>query len=424
MRRDKSFADDLIAHRGVVSSRVALLLRSAETKPSMPRFVERQPPPPTRNVGLRACDRMEENGRGAGCGEVCRVGVGGRARAAGERDMDAVRPIRSPGRQPHPRRAFLGRRGHRARRGRGIGRCAAGWVAEASISPANRIPSPSRPPCPPRKGCGRCAAGWVAGASISPANRIPSTSRPPGATWKGCGRCAAGWVAGASISRANRISLDFAATVRPAEGRWTLCGRLGRRGVNLTREPHSLDFAATVRPAEGRWTLCGRLGRRGVNLTRDPHSRDAGATVQDVAGTWRGGSPGASVPPAIRIPHDFGGTGQDGGTGNGRAPAGWVAEASISPAKRIPATWGPPYWARGRGGRSPAGWGTRGGPRAPPHGTRKGEGRSRAAWVAGASISPAIRIPTAWEASVPHGGREMTQSGRPGRRGVNLTREP
>jgi hypothetical protein len=39
MRRDKSFADDLIVHRGVVSGRVALLLRSAETKPLMPRFV-------------------------------------------------------------------------------------------------------------------------------------------------------------------------------------------------------------------------------------------------------------------------------------------------------------------------------------------------------------------------------------------------
>jgi hypothetical protein len=39
MCRDKSFADDLIVHRGVVSSRVALLLRSAETKPLMPRFV-------------------------------------------------------------------------------------------------------------------------------------------------------------------------------------------------------------------------------------------------------------------------------------------------------------------------------------------------------------------------------------------------
>jgi hypothetical protein len=39
MRGDKSFADDLIVHRGVVSGRVALLLRSAETNPSMPRFV-------------------------------------------------------------------------------------------------------------------------------------------------------------------------------------------------------------------------------------------------------------------------------------------------------------------------------------------------------------------------------------------------
>jgi hypothetical protein len=33
MRRDKSFADDLIVHRGAVSGRVALLLRSAEAKP-------------------------------------------------------------------------------------------------------------------------------------------------------------------------------------------------------------------------------------------------------------------------------------------------------------------------------------------------------------------------------------------------------
>ena len=39
MRRDKSFADDLIEHRGAVSGRVALLLRSAEAQPLMPRFV-------------------------------------------------------------------------------------------------------------------------------------------------------------------------------------------------------------------------------------------------------------------------------------------------------------------------------------------------------------------------------------------------
>jgi hypothetical protein len=45
MRRDKSFADDLIVHLGVVSGRVALLLRSAETKPSMPRFVPIGTPP-------------------------------------------------------------------------------------------------------------------------------------------------------------------------------------------------------------------------------------------------------------------------------------------------------------------------------------------------------------------------------------------
>jgi hypothetical protein len=59
MRRDKSFADDLIVHRGVVSGRVALLLRSAETKPLMPRFV------PIRNLpnldaGLSACSGVEE----------------------------------------------------------------------------------------------------------------------------------------------------------------------------------------------------------------------------------------------------------------------------------------------------------------------------------------------------------------------------
>ena len=40
MRGNKSFADDLIVGLGAVSSRVALLLRSAEAKPSLPRFVE------------------------------------------------------------------------------------------------------------------------------------------------------------------------------------------------------------------------------------------------------------------------------------------------------------------------------------------------------------------------------------------------
>lgn len=33
MRRDKSFADDLVVQPGRVSSRVALLLRAAERKP-------------------------------------------------------------------------------------------------------------------------------------------------------------------------------------------------------------------------------------------------------------------------------------------------------------------------------------------------------------------------------------------------------
>ena len=36
---DKSFADDLNKERGIVSSRVALLLRSAEIKPLFHRFV-------------------------------------------------------------------------------------------------------------------------------------------------------------------------------------------------------------------------------------------------------------------------------------------------------------------------------------------------------------------------------------------------
>jgi len=46
MCTDKSFADVLFVHRGVVSSRVALLLRSAETKPLMPRFVPPWNPSP------------------------------------------------------------------------------------------------------------------------------------------------------------------------------------------------------------------------------------------------------------------------------------------------------------------------------------------------------------------------------------------
>ena len=39
IERDKSFADDLNKERGIVSSRVALLLRSAEIKPLFHRFV-------------------------------------------------------------------------------------------------------------------------------------------------------------------------------------------------------------------------------------------------------------------------------------------------------------------------------------------------------------------------------------------------
>ena len=58
MRRDKSFVDDLIVHRGVVSGRVTLLLRSAETKPLMPRFVPLRNLP-TLFVGRYAYCRVE-----------------------------------------------------------------------------------------------------------------------------------------------------------------------------------------------------------------------------------------------------------------------------------------------------------------------------------------------------------------------------
>ena len=42
MRGDKSLAYDLVARQGRVSSRVALLLRSAERQPWPPRFFERE----------------------------------------------------------------------------------------------------------------------------------------------------------------------------------------------------------------------------------------------------------------------------------------------------------------------------------------------------------------------------------------------
>ena len=41
IKRDKSFADDLIKGRGIVSARVALLLRCTEIKPLFYRFVLR-----------------------------------------------------------------------------------------------------------------------------------------------------------------------------------------------------------------------------------------------------------------------------------------------------------------------------------------------------------------------------------------------
>jgi hypothetical protein len=50
---DKSFADDLIARLGAVSGRVALLLRSAEAKPTSSRFV----PMGQARAGVQAAER-------------------------------------------------------------------------------------------------------------------------------------------------------------------------------------------------------------------------------------------------------------------------------------------------------------------------------------------------------------------------------
>lgn len=44
-RQVKSFADDLITKRGVVSGRVALLLRSTETQPLLLDLENKSPPP-------------------------------------------------------------------------------------------------------------------------------------------------------------------------------------------------------------------------------------------------------------------------------------------------------------------------------------------------------------------------------------------
>jgi hypothetical protein len=68
MRGDKSFAYDLIVRYGPVSSRVALLLRSAEGKPPSTRFVYKNSPfialvilGPRRSFGSRGeqCSQLE-----------------------------------------------------------------------------------------------------------------------------------------------------------------------------------------------------------------------------------------------------------------------------------------------------------------------------------------------------------------------------
>lgn len=88
MRRDKSFADDLIVHRGVVSGRVALLLRSAETKPLMPRFV------PSRNTTCQS-NRRPQSVRPSGTDSTVCGQSGGRTAARQPRSGVACRAIES-----------------------------------------------------------------------------------------------------------------------------------------------------------------------------------------------------------------------------------------------------------------------------------------------------------------------------------------
>ena len=54
LRGNKSFADDLTVEQRAVSSRVALLLRSAEAKLSLPRFVEKHFSPVLRLAATQA----------------------------------------------------------------------------------------------------------------------------------------------------------------------------------------------------------------------------------------------------------------------------------------------------------------------------------------------------------------------------------
>ena len=56
-RQVKSFADDLITKRGVVSGRVALLLRSTETQPLL-LDLENKSPPPKRSRVTRVTRRL------------------------------------------------------------------------------------------------------------------------------------------------------------------------------------------------------------------------------------------------------------------------------------------------------------------------------------------------------------------------------
>jgi hypothetical protein len=73
MLGDKSFAYDLVVERGVVSGRVALLLRSAETKPLIPDlFNEPLPVRPGAGAlpGGFEWDWFVESGGGRGVGRA------------------------------------------------------------------------------------------------------------------------------------------------------------------------------------------------------------------------------------------------------------------------------------------------------------------------------------------------------------------
>ena len=81
MRRDKSFADDLVVRQGRVSSRVALLLRATERKPSSARFVADAFASPLTSSASRAVERDVLTVRGFDPAQVVIVRMTGPHRA-------------------------------------------------------------------------------------------------------------------------------------------------------------------------------------------------------------------------------------------------------------------------------------------------------------------------------------------------------